>query len=69
MTETNKHKIILPLNIIQGNRSALLGHKWLKKLKLNWQEVYLVKEGDLGLKEILEKHSRFLTWQYKVHHS
>ena len=49
----------LPLYIIKGDRPALLGREWLEKLKLNWQEVFLVKEGDTSsLQDILRKHSQ-----------
>ena len=56
--EHNGQKKTLPLYIIQGNRPALLGRRWLEKLRLNWQEVFLVRDGDTGpLQEILNKHS------------
>lgn len=49
----------LPLYIIQGNRPALLGHQWLKKVRLNWQEVFVVMDGDTSpLQEILHKHPK-----------
>ncbi|KAJ8380942.1 hypothetical protein SKAU_G00017200 [Synaphobranchus kaupii] len=57
--EHNEQKKTLPLYIIQGNCPALLGHRWLEKLRLNWQEVFLVNDGDTGpLQEILKKHSK-----------
>ena len=55
--EHSTQKNSLPLYIIQGNRPALLGRRWLEKLRLNWQEVFQVSDGDTShLKEILEKH-------------
>nr|XP_061811684.1 uncharacterized protein K02A2.6-like [Nerophis lumbriciformis] len=56
--EHNGQKKTLPLYIIQGKRPALLGRRWLEKLRLNWQEVFLVRDGDTGpLQEILKTHS------------
>ena len=52
-------KKTLPLYIIQGNRPALLGRRWLEKLRLNWQVVFQVSDGDTShLKEILEKENK-----------
>lgn len=57
--EHNKQKVILPLYIIPGDRPALLGRRWLKKIKLNWQEVFLVNDGEIHpLHEILKKYSK-----------
>ena len=57
--EYNSQQVTLPLYIIKGDRPALLGRSWLEKLRLNWQEVFLVNDGGTGpLQEILEKHSK-----------
>lgn len=55
--EHNQQKEILPLYIIAGNRPALLGRRWLQKIKLNWQGVFMVTDGEASpLQEILKKH-------------
>ena len=56
--EHNKQKKTLPLYIIQGNLPALLGCRWLEKLRLNLQ-AFPVNDGEAGpLQEILKKHSK-----------
>ena len=55
--EHSAQKKTLPLYIIQGNRPVLLGRRRLAKLRLNWQAVFQVSDGDTShLKEILKKH-------------
>ncbi len=57
--EHNWQKKTVPLYIIPGNHPALLGHSWLRKLRLNWQKVFLVNDGNTSpLQRILKKHSK-----------
>ncbi|KAK7909343.1 hypothetical protein WMY93_014027 [Mugilogobius chulae] len=57
--EHNNQKQVLPLHIVSGNRPALLGRKWLKKLKLNWQEVFMVVDKETSpLNEILKRYPK-----------
>lgn len=57
--EHNKQKEVLPLYIIAGNRPALLGRRWLQKIKLDWQGVFMVMDRETGpLQEILKKHPK-----------
>ena len=57
--EHNEQKKTLPLYIIQGNRPALLGRRWLKKIRLNWQEVFVVMDAETSpLQEILKRHPK-----------
>ena len=47
----NKQKVKLPLYIVKGTESALLGRTWLEKIKLNWQEIHMVaKVEDINLR-------------------
>lgn len=53
----NHQEKTLPLYVVSGNRPALLGRKWLKKLKLNWNEVFMITEKETSpLNEILKRH-------------
>lgn len=57
--EHNNQKKVLPLHIVSGNRPALLGRKWLKKLKLNWQEVFMIEDkGTSSLDGILKRYPK-----------
>uniref|UniRef100_A0A3B3C7M6 Gypsy retrotransposon integrase-like protein 1 n=1 Tax=Oryzias melastigma TaxID=30732 RepID=A0A3B3C7M6_ORYME len=49
----------LPLYVVAGDRPALLGRRWLKKIRLNWQEVFVIRErGAEPLQEILKKYPK-----------
>lgn len=57
--EHNEQKKILPLSIIPGKRPALLGHRWLRTLRLSREEVFFGNDGTTSpLKEISKKHSK-----------
>jgi hypothetical protein len=55
--ELNKQKVKISLYIVKGNHPALLGHTWLEKIKLNWQEIHMVAKEDTNLQGILRKHA------------
>lgn len=58
VTHNNQEKT-LPLHIVSGNLPALLGRRWLRTLKLNWQEVFMITdEKTTALKEILNKYPK-----------
>nr|XP_023990507.1 uncharacterized protein K02A2.6-like [Salvelinus alpinus] len=50
----------LPLVIVKGEKSALLGRNWLQKIKLNWGEIFSLRKdkpvSQATLTNMLEKH-------------
>ncbi|XP_026046823.1 uncharacterized protein K02A2.6-like [Astatotilapia calliptera] len=54
--------ITLPLIVVQGDRPALIGRNWLKKLQLNWKQIFTVhkvlvqKEAKPGVLEVIQRH-------------
>ncbi|XP_071201633.1 uncharacterized protein K02A2.6 [Salvelinus alpinus] len=50
----------LPLVIVKGEKSALLGRNWLQKIKLNWGEIFSLSKdkpvSQATLTNMLEKH-------------
>lgn len=57
--EHNEQKKNLHLYIIQGNRRSLPGCRWIKKIGLNWLEVFVVMDRDTSpLQVILKKHPK-----------
>lgn len=51
----------VPLVIVKGDRPALLGRNWLKKIRLDWKEIFQVKAAgtvtDPEVARILQKHN------------
>ena len=48
--------ITLPLIVVKGDRPTLMGRNWLKKLKLNWSDIFTIKQST-SVGDILKKHS------------
>ena len=46
----------LPLLVVRGSGSSLLGRNWLQKLRLDWPEIHQLQETGT-LERILQKHS------------
>jgi predicted aspartyl protease len=69
--ELNKQKAKLALYNVKGNHPALLGHTWLEKMKLNWQEIHMAAKEDTNVQGILRKDGcvQRRTWQYEGHNS
>ena len=47
----------LPLLVVQGSGSSLLGRNWLKKLRLDWPEIHQLQETGT-CERILQKHQQ-----------
>lgn len=48
----------LPLLVVKGNGSTLCGRNWLRKLRLNWQQITSLSETKCrSLREVLDKYS------------
>ena len=50
----NTQVVTLPLLVIDGEGPSLLGHNWLKHIKLNWKSIHVMKGDDL--QSTLERH-------------
>ena len=48
----------LPLLVVGGKGPALLGGKWLEKIKLDWPMIKQLSSQNKRLKEILQKHAQ-----------
>ncbi|XP_058880316.1 uncharacterized protein K02A2.6-like [Acipenser ruthenus] len=52
----------LPLVIVKGDRPALLGRNWLRKICLNWASIFSVERadvsGDKAVARVIEKHQK-----------
>lgn len=48
----------LPFYITKKNYTAIMGRVWLKKIRLNWQEVRKLSLSSTQLQTILEKHDQ-----------
>ena len=51
-------KYSLPLLVVSGEGSALLGRNWLEEIKLNWPRIKQLTAHDKRLGEILQKHAQ-----------
>ncbi|KAK9515825.1 hypothetical protein VZT92_026433 [Zoarces viviparus] len=50
--------VTLPLLVVKGNGSTLCGRNWLRKLKLNWEQIkHLYEAKCTSLSEVLDKYS------------
>ena len=60
MTEVTVHcndqTAKLPVYVTQKNCPAIMGREWLKRIRLNWQEIRKLSHGSTQLQTILEKH-------------
>ena len=45
----------LPLVVVQGDGSSLLGHDWLLQLRLDWKKIHRLQSTD-AVENILLKH-------------
>ena len=48
----------LPLVVVGGKGSALLGRNWLEKMKVNWPMIKQLSSHHKRLEEILQKHAQ-----------
>ena len=47
----------LSLLVVEGKGPSLLGHDWLEKLTLDWQQIHQVNmTGTLSLNDVLSAH-------------
>lgn len=56
-----QRKLDLPVPVVRGNRSNLLGRSWLKCFRLNWEEIFSLNSNidtwrTKELRTVLEKH-------------
>lgn len=52
-------KLLSCLYVTHNNFPAIMGHEWLKKIRLHWQEVRKLSHGSTQLQVILGKHKKF----------
>ena len=56
----------LPLVVIAGNRPALLGRNWLRKLKLDWSAIFSIQvTTDSDLDKIHEQHKQLSDGEHR----
>lgn len=57
-----KQQVTLPLVIVKGNRPALIGRNWLKKLQVHWKQIFTVNQVQMrgphkaGVQEVLQRN-------------
>ncbi|XP_039469023.1 uncharacterized protein K02A2.6-like [Oreochromis aureus] len=56
IVQCNDQTAKLPVYVTQKNCPAIMGHVWLKAIRLNWQEVRKLSHGSSQLQAILGKH-------------
>ncbi|KAI3375951.1 hypothetical protein L3Q82_016366 [Scortum barcoo] len=54
--QCNDQTAKLSVYVTHKNCPAIMGREWLKKIRLNWQEVKKLSHGSTQLQDILEKH-------------
>lgn len=58
----------LPLVVVKGNKTPLLGRNWLRKIKLNWGKIFSLNESKenehLSLQGVLGKHKELFKEGY-----
>ena len=55
----DQQKRVLPLIVVDGDGHPLLGRNWLKELRLNWHNIFLVSKTET-LSDILKRHDKVL---------
>ena len=55
----------LPMLVVKGEESSLLGWNWLKKLRLNWHKTFWLHNASLN--EVLEKYKAVLSQARNCH--
>lgn len=55
--QCNDQTAKLPVYVTKKNCPAIIGREWLKKIRLNWQEVRKMLHGSTQLQSILGKHT------------
>ncbi|XP_034561964.1 uncharacterized protein K02A2.6 [Notolabrus celidotus] len=56
LVECNGQTVRLPVYVTKGNYPAILGRVWLKKIRLDWQEIRKLSQESSKLQAILEKN-------------
>ena len=49
--------LTLPLVVVKGNKTPLLGRNWLDHIKLNWSEIFAVQDTD-PVKSLINKYNK-----------
>ena len=49
--------LTLPLVVVKGNKTPLLGRNWLDHIKLNWSEIFAVHDTD-PVKSLINKYNK-----------
>ena len=55
--QSQEQEAQLPLVVVKGNSPTLLGRNWLRKFRLNWQEISSI-QANQSLESLLEQHKR-----------
>ena len=50
-----EHKVNVPLLIVRGKRSSLLGRNWLQQLRLDWHQIFRVRDTP-QVAEVVTRH-------------
>lgn len=59
IVQCNDQTTKLPVYVTHNNFPAIMGHEWLKKIRLHWQEVGKLSHGSTQPQVILGKHKKF----------
>ena len=53
-------QVTLPLLVVKGGDTTLLGRDWLQKLKLDWKNIFKL-HSTLSLQQVLDCHKSVFT--------